>query len=52
VARNDDRFAGASRSSRAASSGIGAATGRRLLAEGARVASLDLDGGAPRARSR
>ena len=44
---NDDRFAGRVALVTGGSSGIGAATARRLMAEGAIVASLDLDGVAP-----
>jgi 3-oxoacyl-[acyl-carrier protein] reductase len=48
VARtNDDRFAGRVALVTGGSSGIGAATVLRLLAEGAKVASLDLGGEAP-----
>jgi 3-oxoacyl-[acyl-carrier protein] reductase len=48
VARtNDDRFSGRAALVTGGSSGIGAATVRRLLAEGARVASLDLGGEPP-----
>jgi 3-oxoacyl-[acyl-carrier protein] reductase len=47
VARNDDRFAGRVALVTGGSSGIGSATVRRLLAEGAKVASLDLGGDAP-----
>ena len=44
---NDDRFAGRVALVTGGSSGIGAATVRRLTAEGARVASLDLGGKPP-----
>jgi 3-oxoacyl-[acyl-carrier protein] reductase len=47
VARNEDRFAGRVALVTGGSSGIGAATARRLLEEGARVASLDLGGEPP-----
>jgi 3-oxoacyl-[acyl-carrier protein] reductase len=48
VARtNVDRFAGRVALVTGGSSGIGAATARRLLGEGARVASVDLGGEAP-----
>lgn len=45
--RNDDRFAGRVAVVTGGSSGIGAATARRLLGEGARVASIDLGGEPP-----
>jgi 2-dehydro-3-deoxy-L-rhamnonate dehydrogenase (NAD+) len=45
--RNDDRFSGRVALVTGGASGIGAATIRRLLSEGARVASLDLDGEPP-----
>ena len=44
---NDDRFSGRAALVTGGSSGIGAATVRRLTAEGARVASLDLGGDPP-----
>jgi 2-dehydro-3-deoxy-L-rhamnonate dehydrogenase (NAD+) len=44
---NDDRFAGRVALVTGGASGIGAAAVARLLAEGARVASLDYGGGAP-----
>ena len=44
---NDDRFSGRAALVTGGSSGIGAATVRRLTAEGARVASLDLGGEPP-----
>jgi 2-dehydro-3-deoxy-L-rhamnonate dehydrogenase (NAD+) len=48
VARtNEDRFAGRVALVTGGSSGIGAATVRRLMAEGARVASIDLGGEPP-----
>ena len=47
VARNEHRFAGRVALVTGGSSGIGAATARRLLDEGARVASLDLGADAP-----
>jgi 3-oxoacyl-[acyl-carrier protein] reductase len=49
VARtNDDRFAGRVAVVTGGSSGIGAATARRLMAEGAKVATLDLGGKPPK----
>ena len=48
VARNEHRFAGRVALVTGGSSGIGAATARRLLDEGARVASLDLGADAPK----
>jgi 3-oxoacyl-[acyl-carrier protein] reductase len=45
--RNEDRFAGRVALVTGGSSGIGAATVRRLLAEGARAASIDLGGEPP-----
>jgi len=44
---NDHRFSGRTAFVTGAASGIGAETARRLLAEGAQVAVLDLSGGAP-----
>ncbi|HEX2303500.1 MAG TPA: SDR family oxidoreductase [Gaiella sp.] len=45
---NDDRFAGRVAVVTGGSSGIGAATARRLMAEGAKVATLDLGGKPPK----
>ena len=45
--KNDDRFSGRVAFVTGAASGIGLAAARRLLAEGARVATFDLGGGGP-----
>src|SRR5260221_3247553 len=44
---NDHRFSGRVAFVTGAASGIGAETARRLLAEGAQVAALDISGGGP-----